>query len=217
MTDSNEAIHKSDDASAGNLAGGHVVNNATHSDVNRSGILGVGGSNGFGAYHGVTGELRHEISEAQALLANMADILGDDAELVAATVEGETDLVEALKRATARVVELDGMIAGIGDILKSAGERSDRLKRQRERIKELVCIAMETTNMKRLETPLVTVSLRKVAPSVVVTDEPSIPVSFWKQPPPALDKRALLAALKDGPVAGATLSNGGQTVSFKAN
>lgn len=217
MTDANETISKLDDASAGNLAGGHVVNGAAHSDVSSGGIRGERGANGIGTHHGLTGELRHEISEAQALLANMADILGDDAELAAATVEGETDLVEALKRATARVVELDGMIAGIGDILKTAGERSDRLKRQRERIKDLVCIAMETASIKKLETPLVTVSLRKTAASVLITNEADIPSSFWKPQAPALDKRALLAALKDGPIAGATLSNGGQTVSFKAN
>lgn len=54
MTDSNEAIHKSDDASAGNLAGGHVVNGAAGSDVSSGGIRSVGGAHGVGANHGLT-------------------------------------------------------------------------------------------------------------------------------------------------------------------
>lgn len=54
MTDSNEAIHKSDDAGAGNLASGAVVNGAVSSDVSSSGIRGERGANGLGSDHGVT-------------------------------------------------------------------------------------------------------------------------------------------------------------------
>ena len=39
---------------------------------------------------------------------------------------------------------------------------------------------------------------------------------FWVRQDPKLDKRALLAALRDGPVAGAALSNGGSTVSIRS-
>lgn len=54
MTDSNETIHKSDDAGAGNLASGHVVNGAAGSDVSSGGIRGERGVNGVSAHHGLT-------------------------------------------------------------------------------------------------------------------------------------------------------------------
>lgn len=54
MTDTHAEISKLDDASAVNLAGGHVVNGAAHSDVSSGGIRSVGGANGVGTHHGVT-------------------------------------------------------------------------------------------------------------------------------------------------------------------
>lgn len=217
MADGHEAVSNVGNSNAGNTTSvgmGTIVNGDAVSVRVRDG----GGERSYApAGAGVADALRYEISEAQALLSSLADIVGDDDELAASTVEGETNLVEALNRAVNRTVELDGLIGGIAVMIDSARERKTRLEAQKARIRDLICIAMETAGMKKLETPLVTVSLKKVPPSLIVTSEADIPSSFWKQPPPTLDKRELLAALKDGPIAGAHLSNGGQTISFKAN
>jgi hypothetical protein len=217
MADGHEAISTMDTHSAGDSA-----SVGARSDDSGSGAVarldtGGGQHADLRVRSGIADELRYEISEAQALLLSLADVVGVDDDLAASIVEGETNLVEALNKAVARKVELDIMISGISDMMDAAGKRLDRFKKQQERIRDLICIAMETAGMKKLETPLATVSLKKVPPSLIVTNEADIPSSFWKQPPPTLDKRELLAALKDGPIAGAHLSNGGQTISFKAN
>lgn len=199
------------DKGAGNCSSGAVLGNGNRSFADAA------GAGQHVARGNVVGDLSHEITNAQALLGNMRDLLGDDADLIASTVEGETQLVDVMQRGLARVLELNGMLDGIAGMIASLKDRGERLETQRDRIKELLSVAMQTAGMKRLESPLATVSLRAVAPSVVVTSESDIPSRFWKPQEPKLDKRELLKALKDGAIAGAQLSNGGQTISIKVD
>jgi len=50
--------------------------------------------------------LHQEIEAARVLLANIKDILGDDAQARADAVEGETDLRAAIESGMARVAEI---------------------------------------------------------------------------------------------------------------
>lgn len=176
----------------------------------------VGDVEARGSDRGVSYQLRQETEAARAILANMADLIGDDAEAIASTVEGETDLHEVLIRAVARVVELNGMLDGIGRIVADLAARKDRLQTQRDNLRTLIAVGMEAGQLKRIETGLATVSLRPVPPKVEVTNEAEIPPRFWKPQDPKLDKKALLDALKaKEAIPGATLSNGGVTAAFK--
>ena len=159
--------------------------------------------------------LRQQTEAARALLTAYADILGDDAQAKHDAVEGETGLHEAIKAGIGRIVEVQGLVAGIDLALGTLKERKARLEAQEERIRSAMLTAMEVGGLQRLETPLGTVSRRAVPPSVVITEETQIPETFWQPQPPRLDKRALLAFLKEGPVPGAELSNGGSTIALK--
>lgn len=60
---------------------------------------------------------------------------------------------------------------------------------------------MEACGFTRISCPWFTISLRKNPPRVDVYDEPSIPDAYrvWSEPPPpTVDRRALLEALKAG-------------------
>lgn len=146
----------------------------------------------------------------------MADVIGDDAELAADTVEGETNLQEVMRSALARVIALDAMTAGIKTTMDALADRKARLEKQREMIREGLSVAMEVASLKKLETPLATISLRAVPPKVEILDESAIPASYWKPQDPKLDRKAVLDALKAREeVPGATLSNGGSTISIR--
>ena len=165
---------------------------------------------------GVAYDLASETAKARLLLTDMRDLLGDDAELMATTVEGETELTEVASKALGRILELNGMMDGIASMMASLKDRGERLERQRDNLRTLLGVAMETGCIKRLETPLATASLRAVPPKAEIIDEAAIPARFWKPQEPKLDKRAVLDALKSKePVPGASLSNGGMTVSIK--
>lgn len=47
-------------------------------------------------------------------------------------------------------------------------------------------------NGRKMERPLGTVSLNKKAASLGELDEPKIPSTYWKEPPPELDRKLLL-------------------------
>jgi len=99
---------------------------------------------------------------------------------------------------------------------ETVAARRERLRKQAEGIRTALAAAMAHSGVKKLETPLATVSLRAVAPSVVVVDEAEIPAAFWKRGDPKLDRKALLESLKDKrPVPGAQLSNGGETLAVR--
>lgn len=157
--------------------------------------------------------LREQTTHARAMLENMKDILGDDAELIQNAVAGETDLPEALGAALGRVIELNAMLLGLELTAERIKERANRLEVQRDTVKLAIQAAMEAGQMKRFEHPLGTISVKATPPKVIVSDEAAIPSHYWKPSDPKLDKQAIAKALKDGKtVLGATLSNGGTTV-----
>lgn len=202
---------------AGLANGAHDSAVAGGDDVER-GAGRRGPSNGGKVDGGVAHALAVETSNARNLLSDMRDLLGDDADLIATTIEGETELTEVASKALGRILELNGMMDGIAGMMASLKDRGERLEQQRDNLRTLLGVAMETGCIKRLETPLATASLRAVPPKAEIIDEAAIPARFWKPQEPKLDKRAVLDALKaKEPVPGATLSNGGMTVSIKAS
>jgi hypothetical protein len=63
---------------------------------------------------------------------------------------------------------------------------------------------------------IATLTRKPVPPKVQILDEAAIPSQFWKRADPALDKKAIGDALKaKQDVPGATLSNGGETISLR--
>jgi hypothetical protein len=178
-------------------------------------VGGVSGG-GFRPDTNVAFHLRRETEAARALVASLADVLGDDAELAADTIEGETNLQEVIRSALGRIVELDTMTEGIKVTQDALASRKARLEKQREMIRESLAVALEVACIKKMETPLATISLRAVPPRVEVIDESAIPATYWKPQEPRLDRKAVLDALKDKrDVPGATLSNGGMAVTIR--
>jgi len=156
---------------------------------------------------GLEQKLSSEAEAARSLLLNIRDVIGEDDEDIADAIEGETNFFEAVAAAYARLAEIEMMTAALADRRKALGEG--------ERIRTALCVAMGTAGVRKIELPEATLSLRAIAASAVVACEADIPSQFWRPQPPKLDKAALLKALKDGSVPGASLSNGGETISVR--
>jgi hypothetical protein len=158
--------------------------------------------------------LHRQTEAAKSLLSSLRDQgVGDDAELVADVIEGETSLFEAVAEGVNELDECDiqeaGLKAKIAELegrLKSVGNRKDR-------IRALIEQAMLATDQLSMKLPTATLSLTKRAAALIVTDEADIPAKYWLEQPrpaPKLDKKTLTADLRDGGAAipGATLDNG---------
>lgn len=161
--------------------------------------------------------LKEESEAAKSLLLNLRDILADDEEAKADTIEGETNLLEAIQSAVARLGEIESMKDGIKVYADGLAKRKSRLEDQAEHIRAAILAAMSIAEIKKLELPIATISVAATPPKALPIMESEIPSQFWKRSDPKLDLRALLAALKEGPVPGAELSNGGESLKIKRN
>jgi len=161
-------------------------------------------------------ELYRETEAAKVLLMQIADIVADDDQLAADMVEAETNINEAIDHAVQRLALDFAAMRGLDAMIDDLRKRRDRAEKRIENMRTALAVAMEQAGRKKIERPAVTLSLRSVPPSVVVTEEGDIPSVYWEPQAPKLNKRALLKALKEiRDIPGATLSNGGQTLALK--
>ena len=124
------------------------------------------------------------------------------------TLEGATDLHEAIGEVVRSALEDEAMLNGLKGRLEDLKSRLARIKHRLEKKREVALAVMEDTGIEKLMEPDFTVSLRVSPPGVVITSEEDIPEWFWVPQDPKLDKRAILDAIKAGTaVTGAELSN----------
>lgn len=157
-------------------------------------------------------EVRRHKAIRERLLIEDTDI---DEQTLADTTEGLTDLHELLAAIVRGALE-DEMLA---DALKARmiemAERRERFQHRAEKRRELARDVMIEADVKKLQMPDFTASLKNAPPHVVVTDENLIPETFWEMRP-HLRKNDLLAVLKDGvEVEGVALSNSGMSLSVR--
>ena len=133
-----------------------------------------------------------------------------DTRAVLDTLEGETDLLEALAEVAKSAREDEAMASGVGLYITELQQRKSRMEKTADHKRTLIIMAMEKAGLNTVKQAACTLSLSATAPKVVVKDEAQIPSRFWKPADPTLDKAALKEALDAGEeIQGAELSNGG--------
>ena len=139
-----------------------------------------------------------------------------DEETLRDTLEGISSLPEALAAVVRSYLDDLMTAAALGLRIGDMQERLSRIEARVEKKRVTITQVMEKADMRKLEQPDFTASLRAVPPGLVVGDESLIPGDYWKPQPAKLDKRGLLAALNGGAsVPGAGLGNGGTTLSVR--
>lgn len=160
--------------------------------------------------------LQQEANAARALKDALALIPNMDDETVRDTIEGETSLHEAIAAVLADIDEDEMLVTGIATMVGRLCERRSRLDGRIDARKAAIQKAMEIGEIKTLQTPSGTLSLRSVPRGLDITDEKLIPWEYFVPAEPRLDRKKLKDALKAGKeVAGAVLDNGGQTLSIR--
>jgi len=155
---------------------------------------------------------RHELLRQQ-LTVEFPEI---DDETLRDTVEGLTNLPELLARILRSHLDDLALVAALRARILDMQERFARLEARADKKRALVASVMERADIKKLTEPDFTASLRQVPPGLVVVDERAVPDPFWKPQPPKLDRKGLLAALNAGQsVPGASLGNGGTTITVR--
>ena len=133
---------------------------------------------------------------------------GLDDETLADTVEGLTNLHEILAAVARAALTDEAMASGLGHWMEVLQKRLGRLQYRAAKRREIVRDVMIECEIKKVTAPDMSLTIRPGNPSLVVTDEGSIPAEFWVPQQPRLNRQELLALLKLGAnVNGVQLSN----------
>lgn len=163
-----------------------------------------------------TRDLEKEIAAARIIREQVAALTGDDPDFIRDAIEGETSLLEIVGALAAADGEDMALVDGLDTYQKAIADRKARILRRADIRRALIASALEIVELKKLETPAGTISVRAVAPKAIINDESAIPSEYFETPPPKLNKSEVTNALKDGrDIPGATLSNGSITIAIR--
>jgi len=134
--------------------------------------------------------------------------LKEDEELRSDTLEGATDLKEVLQRAALNVLIYSEEIEGVSKTIAKLGFRKERFKKRVEFYRRVIQELMELSDLNKFTLPEATLTIQNAPSKVIVIDESQLPDSVMKVSV-SVDKAKLREMLKEGPVDGAEMSNGG--------
>jgi Siphovirus Gp157 len=123
------------------------------------------------------------------------------------TVEGLTDLPEILASIIRCALADEALASGLKARLADMQGRLERLQRRAEKRRQLARDVMLELELKKLDAPDFTASIRPGAPTLLVIDETLVPKNYWEPREPRLNRQELLSDLKRGTeIAGVALS-----------
>lgn len=151
--------------------------------------------------------------QREALLAEFPE-LAEDTNTLADTLEGISmapDLIAEFIR-NARHDEANAEALTI--MLREMSDRKQRFIYRAEKCRQAAMNIMNAIEVRKLEMPDFTCSIRAVPPRVEIVNESLLPDELFKivKHP---DKQKIKEALAEGPLAGAHLTNGGETLAVR--
>jgi hypothetical protein len=142
-------------------------------------------------------ELHNYSNLKTRLLIEFPDL---DAETLADTLEGITNLHELLQEVIRSALADEALAAGLSTRISEMKSRHERLEKAAYRKRELALEAMNEAEILKLIAPDFTASLKQGGPVLDLVCQDQIPAAYWKPQPPKLDKQGLLQALKSGTI-----------------
>ena len=131
-----------------------------------------------------------------------------DEQTLADTVEGLTDLHEIVQAIIRSAIADELLATALKCRIADMQDRLTRLQDRASKRRQIARDVMIELDLKKLDAPDFTASIREGIPSLVVIDEDAVPKTYWSPGEPRLRRQILANDLKQGAeVAGAALSN----------
>ncbi len=153
----------------------------------------------------------YELTEEYTNALKDMEEAGFDAETISDSLsviadEFETKAINCIKYEKS----IDSDISSIGEEIKRLTAMKKTLADRKNAFREYIRHNMEVTGIDKIECPLFNITLRKAIKVAQIDDESAIDDQYKVVVPETsrVDKKALLSALKTGPVPGATLIDG---------
>jgi len=147
--------------------------------------------------------IRAQIASLRALHPELVE----DEESWLLALESETDLTETLRAIERKRQETAGLAGGIVYAVAQLHARQERFERRETVLRAILFKLLQAADLRKVELPEATLSVRNGTPKVVITDETALPDDFFRvvrEP----DKSFIKDCLKEGDIVpGAMLSN----------
>lgn len=140
-----------------------------------------------------------------------------DDQTLADTLEGISDLDQAIIALMRSADDDDMLCDGIDARIKELLERKGRLAERVTAKRDIVCRTMERAELPKIEAPDFTISLRRTPTKVVIVEEAQIPNEYMREKVEVSPDRSKIrdALEANKPVPGAALSNGGYGLTIR--
>ena len=131
-----------------------------------------------------------------------------DEQTLADTVEGLTDVHEILQAIVRAALADEAMARGLKCRLSDMQGRLERLQDRAAKRRQIVRDVMVELDLKKLNAPDFSASIRVGSPALLVLNEDAVPSIYWQPGEPRLKRQVLADELKHGSeVPGVALSN----------
>lgn len=163
-------------------------------------------------------KLDAELVKAEILrLKSAHPDLADDMDLLADTIEGETDFHRVVDRLAQAAIEARGLADGLATVISGFTTRKQRFDKKAAAMRSMALTLMQLAEQKKIVTPSATMWTRDGGTSVVVDDVEQLPQGYFRTERVA-DKAAIKAALEKGEaLPGARLETGDPSISIRTN
>lgn len=142
--------------------------------------------------------------------------LADDEILRTDMIEGETDAFEFLRLVERKRQDACAMAGGIAGNIAELELRQARFERREQAMRDLHKKIMEAANLKKVELPEATLSLRNGSQKLIGESDPEMLPREFQKISYKEDRAAIKAALDAGrTLAGYSLSNGEPTIAIR--
>ena len=131
-----------------------------------------------------------------------------DEQTLADTVDGLTDLHEIVQAVIRAALADEALILGLKCRISDMQGRLDRLQDRASKRRQIARDVMVELDLKKLNAPDFTASIREGIPSLMVINEEEVPSIYWQPSEPRLNRQGLAYELKQGAeIAGVALSD----------
>jgi hypothetical protein len=131
-----------------------------------------------------------------------------DEQTLADTVEGLTDLHEIVQAIIRAALSDEALVLGLKCRISDMQGRLDRLQDRAAKRRQIARDVMVELDLKKLNAPDFTASIREGIPSLMVLNEDAVPSIYWQPSEPRLNRQELAYELKQGAeIDGVALSN----------
>jgi hypothetical protein len=131
-----------------------------------------------------------------------------DEQTLADTVEGLTDLHEIVQAVIRSALADEALARGLKCRISDMQCRLDRLEDRAAKRRQIAKDVMVDLDLKKLNAPDFTASIREGIPSLMVLNEEAVPSIYWQPSEPRLNRQELAYELKQGAeIVGVALSD----------